>query len=343
MHNELKNSPVIVHPMHLKGKALHLPTIKHIADIARDNRIDVINAQASSDRYISVFAKHLFGLSASVVHTRRQIPKSSGNIVQNFLYAHGTDCIVAVSSQVKERLVELGLPAEHIHIIHNGTPAEKYQNIDEELVNQLRMRFGIALDDCVIGCVSRPKKQDQLIRALDRIGTHVKVMFVGCGREDFEQKFGPLPCGRDIIFTGILDNRSTLHCYRLFNICALPSTTEGLSQGLLEAMAMGVPVVATRAAGNLDLIREDVNGMLFEDGNIDEFASKISVVLEKGSVREKLIHFGKITALETFSLDATVAKYESLFMRLQETELLKREKDSFFSIPGLLRQHEAGA
>ncbi|MGB5978013.1 MAG: glycosyltransferase, partial [Cyclobacteriaceae bacterium] len=107
-----------------------------------------------------------------------------------------------------------------------------------------------------------------------------------------------------------------LSYYPLFTLNVLPSTIEGLSQSLLEAMAMGVPVIATRAAGNPDLIQHEVNGLMFEHGNISELARQLKRVMSNEGLRQNLIENGRRTALEEFSIDNTISRYETFFQDL---------------------------
>ncbi len=83
-----------------------------------------------------------------------------------------------------------------------------------------------------------------------------------------------------VIFLGKVPIGETLYHYPLFSVKVLPSLIEGLSQSLLEAMAMGVPVVATRAGGNPNLIRDPENGLLLDDQDIRTLASHIKSLYE---------------------------------------------------------------
>lgn len=310
----LADSPVTVHPVSFRsGKRLSWSAVRTIARIVREHRIDLMNAQSSPDRYVSILARWLFRLDCAVIHTRRQTPLSSGNFLQNLLYTRGTDRIVAVSNGVRDALAALGIPRRHITVIHNGTPPEKYAAIDPARIAELRAQFGLMPGDRVIGCVSRPKRQEQLIAALATLDPSYKVLFVGPSREQFVQRFGTPDVPQELLFPGTLDAETTLHCYPLMSVHVLPSITEGLSQSLLEAMALGVPVVATRAAGNIDLIDDSRNGLLFDDCDIDGFADAITRALTDTDLSERLIREGKKTALVDFSIDRTVDAYESFF------------------------------
>jgi hypothetical protein len=145
--------------------------------------INVINAQSSKDRYVSVFARWLFQLPVTVVHTRRQVSLSVGGFPQNLIYQGGTDKVVAVSYGVKRSLVAKGMSRHHIRVIRNGTPSYKF-TVSPLYASRLREEYQIKPGDWVIGCIARRKKQEQVLLALREIEHPVKVFFVGFEEDD---------------------------------------------------------------------------------------------------------------------------------------------------------------
>lgn len=317
----LEGSTVQHIPMTFSSK-FDLANMRHIRDLVRRYTIDVVNAQASKDRYTSVFARLLYRLPVKLVHTRRQIPASMGGFLQRLIYYNGTDRIIAVSEGVKQALVKKGLPAHHIAVIHNGTPREKYSSLNPEATNLLRQRYGIAQGDLVIGCVSRRKRQEQLLQALPLLSRPATVIMVGL---DEQPAYAPLLAqleGRHrVIFTGMTPPAEVLNHYALFHVKVLPSVTEGLSQAILEAMALGVPVVATHAGGNPEVIADGINGFTFKDGDIAGLATHIERLCSDEALRQRLVAAAKITALEDFSIEKTVARHEALFLSLLSPEV----------------------
>ncbi|MGB5978132.1 MAG: glycosyltransferase, partial [Cyclobacteriaceae bacterium] len=168
--------------MSFKGK-LDGSNMKHIAEVVRNYRIDLINAQSSRDRYTSMFARWKHKLDVKVVHTRRQIPKSAGGYFQNVLYYKGTDALVAVSNGVKKALAGPGMPDDHIEVIYNGTPSSKYENVDTHLTGELAETYNLSGEETVIGCISRRKHQDQLLKAIGKLEKKVTAIFVGVDEE----------------------------------------------------------------------------------------------------------------------------------------------------------------
>ncbi|WP_288368916.1 glycosyltransferase family 4 protein [uncultured Roseivirga sp.] len=312
----VEDSNVVRVPMSFGGK-FDLNNWKQIRDVVRQHRIELINAQSSHDRYTSIFANKFFGLGTKIVHTRRQMPLSLGGPVQRFLYNHWTDGIVAVSRQVKEELVKLGFNEANIKVIHNGTPTEKYAHIDMHKTEALRSKFAINENDFVLGCVSRIKNQIQIIKALAHVEQPVKMIFCGIeATEEMKEIIAGYRAAHQVFFEGHVEGDNILPYYKLFDAKILASTMEGLSQSLLEAMALKVPVIATAYAGNLDLIEDRENGLLFEDGDIEKIAELIQRVRSDQSLRNTLIANGKITALQKFNIDRTIANYEEYFQSL---------------------------
>jgi len=316
IYQMLEGSHVQRIAMTFSGK-LDWKNMQQIKSAVEKHQIQIINAQSSWDRYTSIFAKWRFKMPVKIIHTRRQRPLSMGGALQNLLYNKGADGFVAVSNGVAESLKKMGLKTEKIKVINNGTPPEKYENLDPIKTEALKKKLEISKNDFVIGCVSRRKQQEQILQALALIEFPVKMIFVGIQKEaDLAKYLDQLPAIHQVYFEGEVNTNEILNYYPLFDVKILASDMEGLSQSLLEAMAMGIPVIATDAAGNPDLIKREVNGLLFQDGNIHELAAAITKLKENPSLRNKLIEAGKQTALQDFSLENTLKGYEEYFVEM---------------------------
>lgn len=240
-----------------------------------------------------------------------------GGSLQRYLYNRKTEGIVAVSEQVKEGLVKLGFDAEHITVIHNGTPTSKYDHIDAAKVEALKAKFDIRPGEFVLGCVSRMKNQVQIFQALAKIEEPIKAVFCGIEvNEELKAIMETFPVPHQIFFEGNVETKEILNYYKIFDTKVLASTMEGLSQSLLEAMALETPVIATAYAGNLDLIKDGENGLLFTDQDIEKLAENILKSKHDDALRNKLIANGKRTALETFNIENTISNYEQYFSGL---------------------------
>jgi len=316
LYKMLANTNVNLIPMTFSGR-FDLQNIKQIRNAVLQYSIQVVNAQSSYDRYTSVFAKWIYRLNTKIVHTRRQISKSVGGFFPNLVLVKGTDKVVAVSEGVKVSLVKTGIPEDHIEVVYNGTPQGKYENVDQSKTEQLKIKYGIHSGEFVIGCVSRLKNQEQIVKALELINFKVKLIFVGIDQQPhWEEITKKYHVPHEVYYTGTVNPEEALSYYGLFTIKILASTMEGLSQSLLEAMALGVPVIATNASGNSELISHEVNGLLFEDGDIKELSDYITQLHNDGNLRKKFIKKGKETAFQDFSIESTVKGFEDLFEQL---------------------------
>ena len=317
LYRMLEHSAAVRVAMTFRGK-LDRDNIRHIAELVRRCDIRIINAQSSIDRYTAIFANIGYRLGTAVVHTRRQTPKSMGGWLQNWFYTRFTRRIVAVSEGVQTELVRMGINAAHIEVIYNGTPPEKYQLKHPEHSNELRQQYGITDNDFVIGCISRYKQQEQLLRAVGKLSFAATVLLVGIAEKPaYRQITNAYTLPHRIIYTGEIPNTDVLYHYPLLHIKVLPSVIEGLSQSLLEAMAMGVPVIATRAGGNPDLIKQAQNGLLFDDNDTNTLAQQIEMLYKDARLRQTLAEAGKYTALHDFSIARTLDRYEVFFSALQ--------------------------
>lgn len=317
LYSMLKGSKVQLIPMQFNSK-FDKKNIKSIRDVVLRYDIQIINAQSSKDRYTSMMAKWLFGLNVKLVYTRRQNPKGM-NRIKSFFIERGVDKMVVISHGLKEIFLNAGLSENFMEVIHNGIPKERYEQWSEEKVDYFRREFNLSPNDTVIGSVSRMKNQDQIIRAVAKINNpDIKLLFAGLNREHLQEEIIKSGIKNEIIFTDVISGEDVLNIYRLLNIKILASTMDGFGLVLLEAMATGCPVIATRFGGITDVVTHQENGLLFEDGDTDQLAGQIKLLLNDQQLRQHLIENGYDTAFNQFTMEKTVKGYEDLFHRLIE-------------------------
>lgn len=314
----LAGSGVEVVEMPLSGRA-DLRSARRISRLVRSRRIQVVNSQASIDRYLTIWARRLMGMPAALVHTRRQSPRPSAARLQGAFYTWGTDRIVAVSRGLAAELSRrMGIPAGHIEVIHNGTPRGKYERAAKADPSGLAERLGIDDPELVIGCVSRHKMQEELLLALRRISSFRAVLLlVGIRGGELELPRSEWPEQHRVICTGgRLDPEEALLSYRLMDLHVLPSVTEGLSQSLLEAMFLGVPVMATDAGGNPDLIENGKTGLLFPPGRPEALAEGIRRLHADRGLAGRMAGNARRKVLSEFTMERVIDRYEDFFGRM---------------------------
>ncbi|MFP4243253.1 MAG: glycosyltransferase family 4 protein, partial [Chitinispirillaceae bacterium] len=278
LYTLLENSDVNIIPMAYRKK-FDLDDIRVVRDTVRSKKIQLVNAQSTKDRYASILARWLYKLPVKVVHTRRQSPLSSGGALQRWFYVKGTERIVVISDKLKEIFLNKGYPSEHLHVIYNGTPSSRYEQVNPQETEKFRKELGIRPGETIIGCVSRRKRQDQLVKALAKLDTPARVCFAGVKPGTYDELAEQYGVKDRIIYAGIVDLKSILNLYPLFSVNVLCSITDGFGLVLVESMAMGVPVVATRANGIINVVDEEESGLLFEDNDIGALAQQLRRVL----------------------------------------------------------------
>ncbi|PIX22536.1 MAG: glycosyl transferase family 1, partial [Deltaproteobacteria bacterium CG_4_8_14_3_um_filter_43_13] len=111
-----------------------------------------------------------------------------------------------------------------------------------------------------------------------------------------------------------------------FDIFALPSLNEGMGRVLVEAMAMGKPIVASDIGGIPDLVKDGANGILFTPRDVDAMAEAIIKLLLDRELRRKMGNEGKKLAYPAYDASVMVRKIEGLYK-----DLLKEKRTSTFS------------
>jgi glycosyltransferase involved in cell wall biosynthesis len=119
-----------------------------------------------------------------------------------------------------------------------------------------------------------------------------------------------------IIVTGAVPHKDMPSYYALMDVFVHPSLRDGMPNAVLEAMACGVPVVATPVGGVVDVVKDRENGMLVPVNDVDALCQAVETIIADKSLRNKLTQFARQTILKKFTLekelDANLNVYRSL-------------------------------
>ncbi len=280
-------------------------------------RIDVVNAHASLDRHLVSYLRFA-GSRTALVHTRRNVALSSGGRARAWFDARTTDGIIAVSGDVGDDLVRRGVPRAHVHVIHNGIPLAELPEPDPTRVSRLRAEWAERPGVPVVGVVARRKSQDDLLRAAEILGRPLEILCVGVeedeGLQALARRLPPVVRAR---FLGFRDDVADLSA--LFDVFVLPSEIEGFSLALIEAMARGIPCIATDAGGNREALDEGA-GIVVPPRDPAALASALARVLDDRSFARGMGERGRARARSTFDVARTVARTETLYASLLQRD-----------------------
>jgi glycosyltransferase involved in cell wall biosynthesis len=185
----------------------------------------------------------------------------------------------------------------------------------------MRRELGLPADSFVVGTVGRlvPIKDHQtLLKAaalLSKSGIDVRVLLVGSGpeRERLQALAASVMEGR-VYFAG--DSSRVPELLNAMDVFALPSLNEGMSNTLLEAMASGLPVLATNVGGNPEIVENDVNGCLFKAGDAAWLTEKLQLLAKNPALIHQLGTAARNHAIASFSLSRMLDAYRSFYLDL---------------------------
>jgi 1,4-alpha-glucan branching enzyme len=180
----------------------------------------------------------------------------------------------------------------------------------------MRGELGLCDTDFVtlyLGNLTERKRVEDLIWATARLRQlHPDVKLVVAGDGELRQTLETLArrerLSGTVIFMGRVPDKALPSLYALADVFVLPSREEGLGVVLLEAMASGKPVVASRTSGILSVIDDQRTGLLFEPGNIDDLVAKVRLLVQNRDLRSMLGQTARMEAVGRFAEQAQVQK-----------------------------------
>jgi glycosyltransferase involved in cell wall biosynthesis len=234
-------------------------------------------------------------------------------------YSRLVDRVTAVSGSARQALVQSGIPSHMIEVIYSSVDCDHFC---PGCAPDLRRQLGIPIEALVVGVVGHltPRKgQHFLLRAAPAILERVpRACFLFCGegqfRQRLEQMAAALGVSEQVRFLGFMpDVRPALQSLDVF---VLPSEREALGVALLEAMAMGKPVVGSRVGGIAEAVEHGKSGLLVPPGDVEALAGAVLALLLDGNLRERIGQAARQRALSMFSMPVMVQKTERLYLEL---------------------------
>ncbi len=194
-------------------------------------------------------------------------------------YRHGVDLFLAISNGVRDVLVDCGVGEDKIDLVPSGIDLEKFNNVGDN--GYLDAELGLNPDSIVIGNVAAlapHKSQSDFVRAADLVRREIpnaRFLIVGEGelRPELERLIAEKGLADIVTLTGF--RKDVLEVLSRFDCFVLSSYLEGLCTSIMDAQAMGVPVVATRTGGVPDLVTDGETGLLAPPRNPAALAAAI--------------------------------------------------------------------
>jgi glycosyltransferase involved in cell wall biosynthesis len=168
-----------------------------------------------------------------------------------------------------------------------------------------------------LGRVVEEKQIDKLIKAFARLDPSLKAKLEIVGGGDLEAKLKSLAINLGVAdrvhFTGYVDDAHLHEALTRATVFAMPSIAELQSISTMEAMASGLPIVAANAMALPHLVHDGENGYLFEPGNVDDLADKLTKVLSMSHDEIMKLKLESLKIVESHDIQRTLDTFESLY------------------------------
>ena len=223
--------------------------------------------------------------------------------------------VIALTDDMKNELKKNC--KKDIIVIPNGIDPEKFEGFPKQII---RDKFKIQFKEKIIVFVGglRPVKGVKyLIEAFSIINqknSDVKLFLVGDGleRRKLEDAVKKADLEKKVNFIGQVENNEIPKYMSISDIFVLPSLSEGLPVVILEAMACGLPIVATKAGGMPEVVKDGENGFLVEPKKPEQIAEKVLLLLRDDELREKISNNNREKA-KKYSWINAVDKIEKIY------------------------------
>lgn len=226
---------------------------------------------------------------------------------------------VTVSRDLERYLIDrIGIQSSRIAQIYNGVDVERFTPVESRPRSAYPAGFADA-DSLVIGTVGRlqrVKDQATLLRAFAQLRadhpewhSRLRLAIVGDGplAAELQSIAEQLGIAGSTWFAGA--QRDVSRLLQGFDLFALPSLNEGISNTILEAMACGLPILATAIGGNVELVRDGSCGRLFPTGDVQALARLLATYVAQPELRIEHGRAARARAEQVFSLDAMTRGY----------------------------------
>jgi glycosyltransferase involved in cell wall biosynthesis len=309
--------------LYLKRRSVYdLRIIFTLYKIIKRKKYDVVHTYLFGFHYLATIPARLAGVPL-IISSRRELAtwkKWHHRFLEN-LGNLFTDKVVACSNAAREfSLKTENLSPDKISVIYNGVDLEKFypRPKDIKVLNEL----GLSERDKILGMVanfSAVKDHNTFLRAVSEVKKNypdIKCLLIGDGplREKLKFKVKSLGLENNIIFAGRRDDIPEL--LSIMDIFILTSLSEGLPNVILEAMASGLPVIATKVGGIPEVVENGKSGALVEPRDYPAIAGGIIRLLQDKYLRQEMGRRGRGIAEVKFSIERMVRDYENFYENL---------------------------
>lgn len=305
---------ITCHPLRIRNSVDVLAGLKLRGYLAR-NHYDVVHFHTARAHALAPFAR---GRADALVVTRR-MDYAPNRMLVPWLYNRAIDGVAAISPAVADALVRSGVARDRIELIPSGVDCDRFRPPDAAERTRARSELGLASGDFAVGTVGMleaRKGQRYLIEAIRFLGdgggvgfanattAKVRCFIAGAGAlaDALTAEIEARRLADSIRLMGMVDDsRSLLWALDIF---AMPSLQEGLGVAVLEAMACGLPVVASATGGLVDAVEDGVTGIQVPVADARALANAVELLFSSPELRVAMGTAGRDRVIAKFAIQA---------------------------------------
>lgn len=286
-------------------------TVGEIKKICRENKVDIMHCHSGKSHALAVLS-YVRGNKTAIVLSRRVDFPIKSNPWAKWKYNHKSIRKIVCVSDAINSIVKQGVKDQSkVVTVHSGIDFKRFENA--KATGFLRKKYSVDQDELIIGNTSAIAPHKDYFTFLNTVkilvdeGLKARFFIIGKGPMEDEIKAYCHELGLQdkVLFTGFLNNiEEVLPELDLF---LMTSETEGLGTSLIDALAVGVPVLATAAGGIPEVIVDGFSGLLCPVKSPVELAKSVNRLIADSDLKSQLVKNGKQHA-QNFSKKETARK-----------------------------------
>ncbi len=323
--NKKYNIPIQRSPLNIKNvKAFH-----ELKSIINNNKYRIIHCHTPMGGMLARLAalrarKH----GAKVIYTAHGFHFCQGSPSLNWIIfypvertlARGTDCLITINKEDYTRALSHGFKAGNIVCVHGvGVDTGRFKPKEIGNKKELRQKNGYKPEDFLMVYVAefnKNKNQQFLLRVLARLKKtvpHVRLLLAGNGPmlDYCRQLSQELDVSDRVEFLGY--RKDIEKVLPMCDLAVAASFREGLPVNIMEAMACGLPVVATNNRGHKELVYNGESGWLIRSGDIDEMSAKIEMIARDCNLQNRLGNLGREIVEGKYAINRILDKMSAIY------------------------------
>lgn len=305
--------------------------ISHLLNVCRQHRVAIWHGHDYKSNAIGVLLKRFWKMKLiSTVHGwvkfTRRTPLYYG-IDRLSLRAY--DHVVCVSEDLRQRCLKAGVREHRCQVIENAIDYAQFQRTQS--VAEAKNQLGIPESRLLLGAVGRlstEKGFDHLIRSVDQLirrGLDLNLVIVGEGDAQAELNTLIQKLGQEDRIQLLGYRSNMLPIYEAMDAFALSSVREGLPNVVLEALAMGIPILATEVAGLPGIITDAETGLLVPVGDQEKWIAKLDDLLNDADLRNRLGKAGQKMVQKEYSFQHRMEQMAEVYNQILGRNAMERD------------------